>query len=107
MKIGVLGHTGRVGKLIVADIAARAGNGVDFAGGAGRGGDVALLFEDADVLIEVERRAPIVVGDVRLVYDRAPDYFAGERLWATPRPSSRTCGRDRRPDVDGASPNLD
>ena len=52
INIGVLGHTGRVGKLIVADIAARAPEGLNFAGGAGRGGDGELLFEDADVLID-------------------------------------------------------
>jgi 4-hydroxy-tetrahydrodipicolinate reductase len=52
MKIAVLGHTGRMGKLIVAEIASRAGMGVTFAGGAGRGGEVELLFDDADVLID-------------------------------------------------------
>lgn len=52
INIAVLGHTGRVGKLIVADIAARVADGVGFAGGAGRGGDVELLFADADVLID-------------------------------------------------------
>jgi hypothetical protein len=36
--------------------------------------------EDAEVQADIERSAPIVAGDVRLVYDRSPDYFAGERL---------------------------
>lgn len=80
INIGVLGHTGRVGKLIVAEIGARAEHGINFAGGAGRGGDVELLFGDADVLIDftlpeatakhiwlaAKHRKPLVIGTTGL-----------------------------------------
>lgn len=36
--------------------------------------------EDAAALRALERRCPIVMGDVRVTYDRGEDYFAGQRL---------------------------
>jgi len=35
---------------------------------------------DARALRDLERRCPIVMGDVRVTYDRGADYFAGARL---------------------------
>jgi hypothetical protein len=36
--------------------------------------------EDAPALRALERRSPIVMGDVRVTYDRGDDFFAGARL---------------------------
>jgi hypothetical protein len=36
--------------------------------------------DDATALRALERRCPIVMGDVRITYDRGADYFAGARL---------------------------
>src|SRR5262245_33757808 len=36
--------------------------------------------EDAPGLRALEQRSPIVMGDVRVTYDRGPDFFAGARL---------------------------
>lgn len=52
MNIGILGHTGRVGKLLVAELESGAWAGMTYAGGAGLGDDPAKLFAAADVLID-------------------------------------------------------
>lgn len=49
MKIGILGHTGRVGQLLVKELAAQ---GIEYAGGASDGDHPGKLFEVADVLID-------------------------------------------------------
>lgn len=40
----------------------------------------AATTEDNEALIALERRSPLIVGESELSFDRAPDYFAGQRL---------------------------
>lgn len=49
--VGVLGHTGRVGRLIVRELE-EGDDTLSYAGGAGRADDAAALFMKADVLID-------------------------------------------------------
>src|SRR5579884_722764 len=35
---------------------------------------------DNDALIALERRSPLIAGDLEVRFDRSPDYFAGQRL---------------------------
>jgi len=36
--------------------------------------------QDNDALIALEKRSPLVVGEIELAFDRSPDYYAGSRL---------------------------
>jgi 4-hydroxy-tetrahydrodipicolinate reductase len=52
MNISILGHTGRVGKILAAELQSGAWPEMTYAGGAGLGDDPAALFTAADVLID-------------------------------------------------------
>jgi len=54
MRIGIAGVTGRMGKLLVEEVAAA---GATLAGGIARGGDIAALAADADAVIEFTNAA--------------------------------------------------
>jgi 4-hydroxy-tetrahydrodipicolinate reductase len=49
MRIGIAGITGRMGRLLVEEVAA---SGATLAGGVSRGGDVAGLAADSDVMVD-------------------------------------------------------
>ena len=51
-KIGILGHTGRVGKLLAAELSSGTWKDLSFAGGTGSKDDPDLLFQQSDVLID-------------------------------------------------------